>query len=308
MKYNNRLLSILFAVLLGLVLINEWAFSSRKANTLDKSFPEINPEEVGKIEILASAESKTPYQFARQDSGWQLQRERMAISIDSEKPIGLLNIMQTLNIQGLASMEKDSWSRFELSDSTASEVKVYDRSDKLLAHLYTGKTGLIKGDKISYIREAGDDAVYAVRGPLAEKINQSFVDWRNDMLSNYLFPKQVVALSFKYPGDSSFTLSQDETTWFLGEEEADSVETTNYINLISNLKSQDFADAFQAKGKAPYSLSVQRSTGEGFTIEAYPGPEPDTYYLHSSLNEGSFFLSRADGLFEKFFVSRSTFE
>lgn len=109
------------------------------------------------------------------------------------------------------------------------------------------------------------------------------------------------------PSDSSFILSRKDSLWFTGNQPADSLNTSNYLNSVGYIDGQDFTDEFKPTSPPAYQLIMEGNNLLDITVKCFKGDGEDKYILNSSLNPNIYFTSNKNGIFNQLFKPQSYF-
>jgi hypothetical protein len=158
---------------------------------------------------------------------------------------------------------------------------------------------------MTYIRHADEEPVYAIEGFLSMSINQGFNSWRNrafvhgnkDNWNN---------LTFTYPGDSSFVITKQGTSWMVNGEAADSTKIVSYLNGLASMQSSGFADNYSPSSTPVYTLSIQGNNQSPISVQAYPADSTQKFILHSSQNADAYFSEAQSNIMGRLFVGKQS--
>jgi hypothetical protein len=109
------------------------------------------------------------------------------------------------------------------------------------------------------------------------------------------------------PSDSSFILTKKDSLWFEGNQPADSLNTSNFLNSIGYIDGQDFSDEYKPVSPPAYQLIIEGNNLLNITVKCYKGEGEDKYILNSSLNPDVYFTSDKNGIFNQLFKSQDYF-
>ena len=137
----------------------------------------------------------------------------------------------------------------------------------------------------TYVRLTDDKNVYAVDGFLEFTFNKDANSFRNNSVisSDY---KNWSKLTFTYPGDSSFTLTQNNGKWLVNNQPVDSAKTAAYLNHIAHLTSAGFYENNDF-GDPNIKLRIETNNKELIDVNAIR--DADKYILSSSQNAAELF-------------------
>lgn len=287
MKMKQLLiLGAIFVVLAIVILIFENPFGQseyeKKVETAMPLFPNFTADQVAKIEITATGETTT---LSKQNDSW------MVTSMDNYPADGegvaelLSKVTEFKNTQRVSD-NPEKQSEFEV-DSTGVEAKLMDTNDKVLAHLFVGKT--TPGFLSSYVRPADANEVYVAQGYLQSVFDKGTRTWKDRTIFN--FNKGVVTQLNIISPEETVELHLDAAgAWQMLKPVAAAAQTTEVDTLLttfSELDTDDFAAA--TEDLAEYGLDTPQSTisavlNDGTTATLHVGKE----------EEGKLYVKRAD--------------
>ena len=298
------ILGCIFVVLAIVVLVFENPFGQseyeKKVETATPLFPDFNKEQVTKIEIIATDGTTT---LSKQEENW-IVASMDNYPADSEGVAELLTKVGEFKNTQRVSNNPEKQAEFEV-DSSGVEAKLMDANDKLLAHLFVGKT--TPGFLSSYVRPADANDVYVAQGYLQSVFNKGTRTWKDRTIFDFN-KGNVTALNISSPEETVELRLDTNGTWQMLKPEASAVNTTEVDNLIttlSGLKTDDFAEA--QDDLAVYGLDIPQSTisavlNDGTTATLHIGTEEEgKLYVKRDDKETVFrlFKSNVDRLIKK---------
>ena len=312
-KFNNKYLIIIFGVLILLFIFVKFYRSVKTERTLKTDIVEVDTAKVDKILLYPSSEKGQELTFIREGNSWTVSNGKIKTETEKNDVTNLLSQLLQIKSKRLVSRSKDKWEEYQLTDTSATRIKVFEGGKEktdLLIGKFTyqqtrdpyGRSGITG---TSYVRLTSEDEVYANDGFLSFTFNQSFNNWRNQSLIS-LNKADITRLTFRYPGDSSFVVSFTDKKWMLGNLQADSVKVVNFLNTITNKKASTFDDTFTPVGNSQYQLTIEGNNMSNITIDAFSA-NGDAFKINSSMNTKSWFSSDAKGLFKDIFKSKKEF-
>jgi len=161
------------------------------------------------------------------------------------------------------------------------------------------------GSGTSYIRRADEDEVYAVDGFLTFSFNQQFNAFRNQTIARF-DKSNVNKFTFKYPGDSSFTVNFADKKWMIDNQKLDSAKISDYLSAMAYKSSNSFNDNFIPSASAQCQLTFEGKNMKTVNIDAYMLGN-DEYVLNSNQNSKSWFTSKYKGIFSDIFKNKKSF-
>ena len=245
-------------------------------------FPNFNKEQVVKIEITATGETTT---LSKQNDNWVV-ASMDNYPADGEGVAELLSKVTEFKNTQRVSNNPEKQSEFEV-DSTGVEAKLMDASDKVLAHLFVGKT--TPGFLSSYMRPADSNDVYVAQGYLQSVFNKDTRTWKDRTIFNFnkgiatqlniISPEEMVELRLDADG-----------AWQMLKPIAAAAKTTEVDALLTTFSGLDTDDFAEAKDElAEYGLDTPQSTisavlNDGTTATLHVGKE----------EEGKLYVKRDD--------------
>jgi hypothetical protein len=313
-KFNNKYLLIVLVVLGALLLFLKFYKSPKMEKTLRTNIVQVDTAKVTRVVIYPSSPAGDRYIFNRSASGWSISNGTVEARTGRNTIPNLLNEIVQIKPIRLESRMKETWSDYNLTDSAATRIEVFE-GEKQKLDLYIGKftyqqtndpysgRGGVKGT--SYVRLASEDDVYAVDGFLTFTFNQPFSSWRNQTFVK-LRKSDVTRLTFSYPADSSFVISQENNRWMLGNQLADSAKVDSYLGSISNKTASSFDDSFEAVGNPLYRLTIEGNNMEPVTVNAFV-KDGNELIMNSVQNPEAWFTTDRNGLFKDIYKGMEYF-
>ena len=280
------ILGAIFVVLVIVVLLFENPFGQseyeKKVETAMPLFPNFNEEQVVKIEITATGETTT---LSKQDDNWVV-ASMDNYPADGEGVAELLSKVTEFKNTQRVSNNPEKQLEFEV-DSTGVEAKLMDASDKVLAHLFVGKT--TPGFLSSYVRPADSNDVYVAQGYLQSVFNKGTRTWKDRTIFN--FNKGIVTqLNIISPEEMVELRLDADGAWQMLKPIAAAAKTTEVDALLTTFSGLDTDDFAEAKDElAEYGLDTPQSTisavlNDGTTATLHVGKE----------EEGKLYVKRDD--------------
>ncbi|RKU12522.1 hypothetical protein C6503_17190 [Candidatus Poribacteria bacterium] len=298
------ILGCILVILVIVVLVFENPFGKseyeKKVETATPLFPDFDKEQVTKIEIIATDGTAT---LVKQESSWVV-ASMDNYPADSEGIAELLTKVGEFKNTQRVSNNPEKQAEFEV-DSTGVEAKLMDGNDKLLAHLFVGKT--TPGFLSSYVRPADANDVYVAQGYLQSVFNKGTRTWKDRTIFDFN-KGNVTELNISSPEETIELRLDANGTWQMLKPEASAANTTEVDNLLttlSALNTDDFAEA--QDDLTAYGLDTPQSVisavlNDGTTATLYIGKEVEgKLYIKRDDKETVFrlFKSNVDRLIKK---------
>ena len=298
------ILGAIFVVLAIVILLFENPFGQseyeKKVETAMPLFPDFNEEQIVKIEITATGETTT---LSKQNGSWVV-ASMDNYPADSEGVAELLSKVTEFKNTQRVSNNPEKQAEFEV-DSTGVEAKLMDANDKVLVHLFVGKT--TPGFLSSYVRPANSNDVYVAQGYLQSVFNKGTRTWKDRTI--FSFNKGIVTQLNIISSEETVELRLDaEGTWQMLKPVVAVAKTTEVDTLLttfSGLDTDDFAEATDEL--AEYGLDTPQSTisallNDGTTATLHVGKEEEgKLYVKRDDKDTVFrlFKSNVDNLIKK---------
>ncbi|MCY4570092.1 MAG: DUF4340 domain-containing protein, partial [Candidatus Poribacteria bacterium] len=286
MKTKLLILGAIFVVLAIVILLFENPFGQseyeKKVETAMPLFPDFNEEQIVKIEITATGETTT---LSKQNDNW-LVASMDNYPADGEGVAELLSKVTEFKNTQRVSNNPEKQSEFEV-DNTGVEAKLMDASNKVLVHLFVGKT--TPGFLSSYVRPADSNDVYVAQGYLQSVFNKGTRTWKDRTIFN--FNKGIVTqLNIVSPEETIELRLDADGAWQMLKPVVAVAKTTEVDALLttfSELDTDEFAEATDEL--AEYGLGTPQSTisavlNDGTTATLHVGKE----------EEGKLYVKRDD--------------
>ncbi len=280
------ILGAIFVALAILVLLFENPFGQseyeKKVETAMPLFPNFDEGQVVKIEITATGETTT---LSKQNDNW-LVASMDNYPADGEGVAELLSKVTEFKNTQHVSNNPEKQSEFEV-DNTGVEAKLMDASNKVLVHLFVGKT--TPGFLSSYVRPADSNDVYVAQGYLQSVFNKGTRTWKDRTI--FSFNKGIVTQFNIISSEETVELRLDaEGTWQMLKPVVAVAKTTEVDTLLTTFSELDTDDFAEAKGElTEYGLDTPQSTisamlNDGTTATLHVGKE----------EEGKLYVKRDD--------------
>jgi hypothetical protein len=316
-KTSNLKLLYIFVgliVIYGGVKLYQKTFTEK---TLKTDLIQIDTAKVTKILLYPVCEERKEIKFVKEGKKWTVSKGNIISETDENTVRELLAMVSVAKTKSLASKDKSKWKEFNLTDSASTRIEIFEGKKETLDLLVGkfsyqasnnpygdayGQGGGISGT--TFVRESGEDEVYAVEGFLTLSVNRQFNTFRNSAISHFS-ANNVKKISFKYPGDSSFVLTLKDKKWMMDGQVADSSKVANYINFLSKKSINSFDDSFKPAMSPQCQVTFEGDKASG-TIDAYIRGDND-YVINSSTNPKSFFASKYAELYSDVFKNKKDF-
>ena len=313
-KFNNKILFIVLAVLIGLFFLARTIKQKRSAGNFRTDLVRIDTSAVNAILLYPSAENGAEIIFSRSGNDWKVIKGDITADADISNVNNMFGELLALKPERLVTRNKEKWVDFGVNDSLGTRV-IMKEGRKPVLDLMVGRFeyqpgpsgyggyGGNYGTGLTYIRLYDETEVYVVRGFLAMSFNQNFKNWRNQV---FLHNERdnINLLTFDYPADSGFIAMKSDSIWIIDGITADSTSMASYLNALTRKSNSAFVDDFTPVIGPDYQLTINGTKMVPVIIQAYRRGENE-FILNSSQNPNSYFASPRSGLFGTIFKSKS---
>jgi hypothetical protein len=320
-KFLNTKTLIILLVILGVILLIV-TLTKKEDRTFKSEMVSIDTAVVTKMIIHPKLGDKgKEVSFIKTGTEWKLESDGKAFKPDPASVKNILSELVRMKSERVAATEETKWKEFEVTDSTATRIKLYNEN-KLLADLYVGKFNYTqppqgqqqnpyqqqsKGKMSTYVRPAGDKEVYVVDGFIKMSIQANVNAYRDKTLfaSN---KDDLTKISFNYPNNESFVLSKEGAKWLLNGQPTDSTKTVKYLNKLARVTSSNFIDEVMPLTSSPtHQVKIEGNNIIPVELNAFPADSVNKFVITSSLVSDAKYSGAKSGLFERVFVKSSEF-
>jgi len=314
-KNNTTTLLVVLVILVGVFFILQIR-SKKKESTLNRDLVRVDTAKVTAVYLYPQAEKGKELVFRKTDKGWRISDGKTKAPVEPGTMKNLLTSVINIKPKQLAAKGEDKWKEFDLTDTTATRLKIMEGNKKTL-DLYIGKFKVNRSNtpqyggyygggvtSTSYVRAEDGKEVYAVDGFLAMTFNQGMNEWRDQRFLK-LQKGDIQKLTFTYPNDSGFVATKDTAShWFIGNQPADSAAMASYLSGLVYRRYSTFADGYTPPAQADYQIVIEGRNMTPAVIKAFRN-EKHHFVMHSSQNPESYFVDKDSTIFKKLFVPRT---
>ncbi|MBL7928128.1 MAG: DUF4340 domain-containing protein [Bacteroidia bacterium] len=291
-KLSNRTLIILMALLGAIVGWTYFSETKKNESNFREEFVKVDTAAVTEIYIYPKAAPGEEIKFFRSGKNWRVTNGKEESPVDVQTVSSLFSSFANLKTKSLAATSNEQWENFMVGDTSANRIKFITPS--ATTDIMVGKFAFNNESRSAstYVRMNHEKEVYLVDGFLSFTINQPFDAWRNRALIRK-GEQQWTKITFSYPGDSSFAILRDSTTWLIRGDTAFNGE--NFVNEIAFLNGTHIAGKTSLPAAPLYRISVDGMNMTPVTIDFFPASNDKKYYVKSSFNPETVF-SDNDGV------------
>jgi hypothetical protein len=300
-KANPKILGIVFAVLLGLVLITKLGGGQRGERSFKSELISFSSEDINNISITPA--NSDGYSLVKEEGSWKVVKGERSYPASENQVQRVIDQVAGLKVNQVVATSPDDWDQYEVTDSLATKVNVKAGNESI--GLRVGKLNFDRRTRsaTSYVRQTGDDNVYGVNGFLKMSFGRGADAYRKKTVVSLEDKSAVNQISFDYPSDSSFVMKRNNNRWMVEGQAVDSASAAEYLNTIQNLNGSSFADLQNPDMSNPtYKATI---SGEE-NIEVAAKKIGGAWVVHSSQNQASYFSDSKGSIRDKLFVSRDS--
>lgn len=306
-KKNNRILLIVFAVLLVAVGANELVKSSRGERTFRKDIVGIQANDIKKISIFPKNAGNKVVDVFLEDTVWKLKVDGKLFAADQNVIKGIADELANMVPERLVANKRELWKDFDITDSLGVKVIIYgNKNDKTEITLGRFSYNQATRKPSSFVRVNKEKEVYAAEGYLSMTFNReiNILRDRNIFRGNQ---NDLMQISFNYPADSSFTLTKQDSKWLLNGAPVDSTLMAGYLTNVSYLNGNDFRDDFIPASVTTEPLKVILTGNNMNPVEIRAFRDAKGIIINSTENSTSYFSGDQGGLYAGIFKGRGSF-
>ncbi|MGB2696802.1 MAG: DUF4340 domain-containing protein [Candidatus Zixiibacteriota bacterium] len=282
-------------MILSLCVIVYFLLISREKKTYSPervdTFMQIDSSAVNKIEFCIL---QTKMVFDKKTGNWYASGPD-SFKVDQRLVGQLLNMVANLEVVDLISTNPQKQILFQVDTLTGTILNFMSGNDTL-ASLAVGKTS--PDFMYTYVRKSNSDKVWSAKGFLSRMVSRRLDQWRDKSILE-LEPEKIVAVEFK-KRKGSFRLIQADTLWriapspYTKEYDAKQDETRNFINRISNLRTDAFALLSDLEGvdfkKPALTIKLTLDDGSEEILTIVQKIEEDKRYFLIKKGDETFFI------------------
>ena len=304
-------LIIILIILLGIYFIVR--YTGQEDRNFRSMVVEFDPKSVTEVWMtIPGKEEKT--HLIKEGKEWRVTVRDEDHRADTNHVVALLGQLSRLETKRFAGRGKDAWKKYELTDSAAVRVQLYENK-KEIADLMVGKfeytpppegqpQGMMQqpqGEMSTFVRLQDEKEVYVVDGILKMAVSREGEAYRDKALVGVL-RNDITRVSFQYP-EQSMTLEKQDQKWMLDGAPADSLEAVRYATMVARIAGQEFIYEDIQLGSPTHTVTIEGNNFSPVEIKAYPVADTNyNYVLISSKNPEALFSGKKSDLFNRLMV------
>lgn len=229
---------------------------------------------------------ETQLDFIRNDSGWMLD----SYPVDTARTNRFLDEITTLAIDRLITKNTEKHEKYEVSDQ-ASGFILNSESGKELLNILVGKQGA--NFQETFVRESGEDEVYAVKASLGQYKTKSPSDFWDRTMTSF-DANQINSVEFQ--GEFNYTLRRNGPVWTFNDEQVDFEKVSNMLRPLENLTASNFTEEITEANPFYQSIRIGFENDDPINLEFYLKSETGALLLVSVSNLPKLFEYSKSGL------------
>lgn len=268
-KNTSILLGILFILIVTAFFLLRQPGETSLTEAERDLLLELDSASVKTISIVSPSSSIT---LVSNNADWFLDQP-IQTRADQAVVGGLFREAANLRINSVISDKKEKHALFQV-DSAGTRITFSHPSGEDLS-IVLGKTGPNFTDV--YARRESSNDVVLIDAGISYAVKRTVKEWRDHAILN-LPPGSVREIDFRY-GDTTFTLSWNDSSWMIGTFPVQESAATGLVNGLSTLRADDFLDAPPTQSKLAATISVS-----GIQIRWHQSRSNERYLVQTSLS------------------------
>ncbi len=223
-KLNKELLSVVvISVLLALFYLLK-VYSPFKKDAVNKNLFKFTSNDVYEINI-ESKDKKII--LSRNGQKWYQKDKQMLFPVDNSRVKEIISSMLSFDKENLVSRNQKNYAQFDVNNN---KIVLYDKSHKILAKIYIGKTF---GLNSNYIR-VGKDVFIVNDVPDIASISD-LKDLNPHLINS---EDKISKVQIKLPNEN-ISLTKNNKGWYLNGKEVKQERVDFFLNTLKTLKASD---------------------------------------------------------------------
>lgn len=301
---KNKYLLLTFLIFAVGFLATQFYYEGQP-RTLQTTLIQIDTNQITSLLIYPSIDNKEEYLLKKEADFWVVHKNDVTLRVDDDIASKFLKNLAYIKTNGVVARHSDDWVNYRIDADKATKIKVFSGKnllDEFYVHRYDTRNNATPN--ISFIRLMTSGEVYEVNGELSFLFSKSFMDYRNTMVLKT--PKNAIENITIAHNDNSTVLSKKNNIWTQDELPVDTITLDNYLSGLTTITNEKFVDDFdlvESKNLLYKTLTIQgKDIQNPIIIKAYlDSTRPLPFIIQSNQNEGSFFASGENGIYEQIF-------
>ena len=287
-KISNLRLIIFLAVLALIYLSLRMFRHTGRSSSFKTELVQIDTANVSKISVDKKG---THFEVFKDDNGmWKvtLPGKNKTVEATASSVKNSLNGLLSIVPSRMVTRDPANWAEYQV-DTSGTRVRVYEGSKNTL-DLIIGKFG-VQGRQsfYTYVRLNDDNTVYSADNFMGISYFSNPDGFRNSRFLQ-VNPDSIKQVTFSYPADSSFALTNPDSVWYLGPQKADSASVAKYLSALRYVTDTKYVDDVNpaALNNPVFTAAIDFKGMKTIKINAYQNPIHGLI-LHSGYNPNNYF-------------------
>ena len=301
---KNKTLLLIFLSLLVVFLASQFAFE-KKTRTFKTELIQLDTATITSILLYPKGDNQEETLLKKESNFWVVSKGNITTKANQGAVQSILRNLALIKTKRVAAKNADKWADYEVEESSGSRIKAF-AGDQLLEDFIVGRFNFNQQSRqgISYVRLTKGNEVYAVDGFLSMTMGQGFDAYRNKEILA-VNKADLTQISINTLGTTT-VLQKGIADWTQDGATVDSTAIASYLTGLESISGVNFINDFddiQNQSLLYKTLSLEgNNIASPILIKAYRDTaRTEPYIIQSSLNDGSYFASDADGVFGKLF-------
>ncbi|HOK41086.1 MAG TPA: DUF4340 domain-containing protein [bacterium] len=307
MKWYNYLFIFIILILLAIFLLTrkekkEFGFFETEKYKPEQQLISANLKDVDYIS-LEKKELKSV--LIKKDNNWFLEKNnnKKLFPIDETKIENLINELNSIKIDKVASTKAEKFGKFALTDTEAFRLIMKNGDKNILEFLIGENNESFTG---TYVRFVNDNYTLLTDRRLTSAIiNAKEEFWLNKRIIDEVNINDVMTITLKADEDTKYNLSikrenKESDTFYLSYDDTRIIVlrddiNNNLINRLSNLTAAAFAEDFDTNifNKVNFECSINFKDGKNYSfIIGNQTPDNQNYYIKNIAKEYVYLLNK----------------
>ena len=307
---NNRTLLIVFGICL-VIFLGAKLWKGNKSSSFNDEIIKVDSARVDRIQFVSPGNHPDEFELKKNGNDWVAVKGDMSVPASPQNVQAIVSQLSRLEAMRIVSKDVAHYGEYEISDSLASKVKVWEGKNQV-ADLEVGGFRFDQNTRsaFSFIKVAKKPEVYEIDGFLSMGLKARFDQFRDKKLVKAA-QDDLTLIEWTGNGSSKQAISKEDGVWnYAGMEAVDSAKFKTYLTGLVNAQGNEFSDL---KSTAGLSLIEKVTlTGNNMTeptvISAYAAQDTlKPFLIASSANPDAVFKSDSNGLYKKIFLDLRPF-
>ncbi len=211
------------------------------------------------VEQVAIKTGTVDLELVRTGDSWKLEN----YPVDTTRMKRLLDQFTGLGVDRIITRNADNYEKYQVTDESP-RVALNPADGSTLLELIIGKQGANYQE--TFVRQAGEDPVYAVKTSLRQYTTQTQADYWDKTITDFDV-NQISGVIFS--GEVNYTLKREGVVWTYDGEMVDLEKVMNLLRPLGKIKGSGFADTEIEPERFTQAINITLESGVSITLETY---------------------------------------